>query len=103
MPPFHFGFELCDDVFCAERPAFFRQNDLKSDVQQQITQLGLQVLIITGHHGVTYFMRFFEQVGQQRAWSLGGVPGTVVPQKTNEREGAIKLHRVHGAPILLAL
>ena len=103
MATSHLGFQVSDYVFRSENTTFLSQHDLESDVQQQITELGLQLCIIPSRDGFADFVRFFQQVGEQRCGRLRGVPGAVGAEETDERKSAIKLHRVHSGPILDAL
>jgi hypothetical protein len=87
MTPPHLGFELLRHLPAGELPALLPNDELEGQVEQQITQLSLDLPDLAFPQGVVKLERLFHQVGPQRLPGLRPVPGTPFPKVPHHRHG----------------
>ena len=90
-----------------ERAALLGQDDLESDVEEQVAEFPTQFVIPSREDGVGYLVGLFEQVGPEAGGGLPSVPVAVVPQVPHQGEtpaqsaisGAGPLQVLHAGPV----
>ena len=116
MAAAHFLLESRYDVFAGEGSLLFGDDDLESEVQEQVAQLVTELSVVTRVDGVDDFVSLLEEVAAEGSGGLGRVPRAVGTKKFNEPKGLVEdargagkgwiytgLRVIHGRPILRRL
>jgi hypothetical protein len=83
-------FQPTYDFFPRERPGFLSDDDLKRNVEKEVTELIPNFAGVFRVNRVDDFVRFFEEMGHERSRCLTAVPGVIRAQKGHERERTIE-------------
>ena len=80
VSPAHLGLQLAGDLLGGKLGSLFRNNQLESQVQQQVTDLAANLARLSDAQCVIQFQHLLDQVGTKRFAGLGPIPGAPVPQ-----------------------
>ncbi len=88
VAPPHLLFESPGHVLGPEPAALFCNDDLESQVEEEITEFSLDMGNVTRADGLVELESFFDEIGPEGFRCLRHVPRTTGSQVTDKREGA---------------
>ena len=90
MPRLHFRHEALRHIVQIERTAFFSDDRMKENLQQQVAELFTESRVVAGEQRFVDLVSFLDQVGTQRLVRLRRIPLAAAPQVAHQRERIFK-------------
>jgi hypothetical protein len=84
MPSYEFCRKRAKHIVDSEGFPLFGHNGMKGDMKKQVSKLVLELSQITAINGFEYFVGFFKKAVPYGLVGLCPVPGTFLPETTND-------------------